>query len=401
MVIADKPHTIMSARMFWLDWLRVLAMGMIFLFHSQRPFDISSPWHIMNPTPSLGFTLFEIFVSGWIMPLFFVISGIAVYFSLAKRSASQFAVERFARLMIPFLLVGLLVILPVNVYYDAVFHGNFTGGFLSFYLGPYFTKFFPFDSDFSPTYFADSNQGVYLWYLFWLFVFSLITVNLFKLLAEERNRSRLSKLYAACNRRGGILLLAIPLIIVNIAAVPPYFVFPSGYGGWKLPAYLVLFITAYVMASSPKFGESIEKNRVPALLLGIITSLLVIVLSKVALSDTSEMERYYIPVSIVWALNGWCWVTAILGFGRMHLSFDYKYLKVSNELVLPFYVLHQSVIVAISFYVVGLDLIVIEKYFLIVLASFSIIITLLYPISKINLLRFLFGMRTKNRLKPS
>ncbi len=396
MVIADKPQAIASARWLWLDWVRVLAMGMIFLFHSSRPFAPPS-WHIMNQTLSLGFTLFDIFVSGWIMPLFFAVSGIAVYFSLAKRSASQFAMDRLARLMIPFLLVGLLFILPVNVYYDAVFHGHFTGSFLSFYFGPYFTKFFPFDLNFSPTYFADSNQGIYLWYLFWLFVFSLITVYLFKWLAEERNRSRLSKLFDASNRRGGILLFAIPLIIVNIAAVPPYFVFPTGYGGWKLPAYLVLFITAYVMASSPKFEESIEKSKVPALLLGIITSLLVIVLSKVALSGPSAMERYYVPVSIVWALNGWCWVVAILGYGCKYLSFDHKYLKVSNELVLPFYVLHQSVIVAIAFYVVGLDLSVIEKYFIIVIASFSIIITLLYPISKINLLRFLFGMRMKNR----
>ncbi len=97
--------------------------------------------------------------------------------------------------MIPFLFIGLLVILPVNVYYDAVFHGYFTGTFLSFYLGPYFTKFFPFDLNFSATYFADSNQGIYLWYLFWLFVFFLITVYLFKWFAKEQNRNRLSKLY--------------------------------------------------------------------------------------------------------------------------------------------------------------------------------------------------------------
>ncbi len=396
MVIADKPRAIMPARMLWLDWVRVLAMSMIFLFHSSRPFAPPS-WHIMNPTLSLGFTLFDVFVSGWIMPLFFAVSGIAVYFSLAKRSTSQFVSDRFMRLMIPFLFTGLLVILPVNVYYDQVFHRYFTGNFLSFYLGPYFTKYFPFDLNFSPTYFADSNQGIYLWYLFWLFIFSLVTFHLFKWLAEERNRNRLSKLYAVCNMRGGILLLAVPLIIVNIAAVPPFFVFPSGYGGWKLPAYLVLFITGYVMASSPQFEESIEKNRVPALFLGIMTSLLVFALATIVLSDPSAMERYYVPVSIVWALNGWCWVTAILGFGRKHLSFDHKYLKVSNELVLPFYVLHQSVIVAIAFYVVRFNLIVIEKYFLIVLASFSIIVALLYPISRINLLRFLFGMKMKRR----
>ncbi len=394
--IADKNRWITSPRMLWLDWVRVLAMGVIFLFHSSRPFVIFPPWHIMNPTPSLGFTLFDTFVSGWIMPLFFAVSGIAVYTSLSKRSASQFVMDRFTRLMIPFLLVGLLVVLPVNVYYDAVFHRNFTGDFFSFYPGIYFMKYFPFDFNFSPTYFADSNQGIYLWYLFWLFIFSLAAFHFFKWIAEERIRNRLSKIYALCNMRGGILLLAIPLIIVNIAAVPPYFVFPSGYGGWKLPAYLVIFITAYFMASSSQFEESIEKNRIPALWSGIITSLLIIVLSIIFMSDSSATERNYVTVSILWALNGWCWVAAILGFGRRYLSFDHKFLKTSNELVLPFYVLHQSVIVAIAFYVVSFDLTVSEKYILLVLVSFSIIVALLYPIRKINLLRFLFGMRIKN-----
>jgi glucan biosynthesis protein C len=387
----------MSERWYWLDWLRVLAMGTIFLFHSSRPF-APPPWHVMNSTLNLGFTLFDAFISGWIMPLFFVISGIAVYSSLRKRSgsASQFLKDRFMRLMIPFLSVGLLIVLSVNDYYDTIFHGNFTGDFLSFYLGPYFTKFFPFDLNFSSTYFANSNQGIYLWYLFWLFVFSLATFPFFKWLAKEVNRDRLSKLYAACNRRGGILLLAIPLIIVNIAAVPPYFIFPSGYGGWKLPTYLVFFIIAYVMTSSPQFEESIEKNRTISLMLGVVASALIIGLYA-AVGDSLSNPSYYILVSVVWALNGWCWVCAILGFGRKYLSFDHKYLKVSNELVLPFYVLHQSVIVAVAFYVVGLNLIVIEKYLLIVLASFPIIATLLYPIGSVNVLRFLFGMRTKTR----
>jgi hypothetical protein len=190
---------------------------------------------------------------------------------------------------------------------------------------------------------------------------------------------------------------------VNILAVPPYFVFPSGYGGWKLPPYLMIFIIGYVMASSPHFEESVEKGRLVALLMGIITSLLI--LSIVALtgvtsastgpSDPSGIGGSYIAVSTVWALNGWCWVAAILGFGRKHLSFNHTFLRVSNELVLPFYILHQAVIVAVAYYVVSLDAIVMEKYLLIVLVSFPIIAALLYPISKVNLLRFLFGMRIR------
>jgi len=350
----------------------------------------------MNSSLDVGFTLFDAFISGWIMPLFFAISGAAVYFSIAKRNGSQFFKDRLMRLMIPFLTVGLFGILSVNVYYDSIFHGSFSGDFLSFYLGPYFTRFFPFSLNFSLTYFADSNQGIYLWYLFWLFVFSLTTFPLFKWLANAENRTKVRGFYSFCNRRGGILILSIPIILVNIAAVPPFFVFPSGYGGWKLPTYLALFVTAYAMASNPQFEESIEKNSGVALFVGIMTSVAIIVLlAKGVVSDSSLMARSYVLVSTVWALNGWCWVAAILGFGRKYLSFNQKYLSVANELVLPFYILHQSVIVAVAFYVVQLDIVVIAKYLLIVLVSFPIIVALLYPISKFNVPRFLFGMRIK------
>jgi len=384
-------------RWYWLDWLRVLAMGTIFLYHSGRPFVLVFPWHIMNPEPDLVFTLVNVFVTGWIMPLFFVISGFATYFSLAKRSPVQFAKDRFKRLVIPFIFAGLLLLLPVHVYYDAVFHGRFAGSFADFYLGPYFTKAFPFSFDFSATYFADSNQGVYLWYVFWLFLFSLITVHLFKWLTQEANRSRISRLVSLSNRRGGIFLLAIPIIVVNILAVPPFFVFPSGYGGWKLPAYLALFITAYVLASDSQFPQSIDRNRIPALLLGTTTSVATVILFVTLAPELLATPLWYVTVSTVWALNGWCWVVAILGFGRRLLSFNHKFLGISNELVLPFYVLHQTVIVMVAFYVVRLNLIVIEKYLIIVLVSFAVISALLLPISQINLLRFLFGMRPKKR----
>jgi len=185
------------------------------------------------------------------------------------------------------------------------------------------------------------------------------------------------------------------MIIVNILAVLPFFVFPSGYGGWKLPTYLALFITAYVLACDSQFEQSVDKNKILALLLGTITSVSIIILFVTIAPEVLTIPLWYVTVSTVWALNGWCWVIAILGFGRRLLSFNHRFLEISNELVLPFYILHQTVIVAIAFYVVNWNLIVIEKYLIIVLASFAVICALLFPISRINLLRFLFGMRSK------
>ena len=387
---SKSPDSMKSKRWYWLDWLRVLAMATIFLYHSGRPF-VPFEWAIMNPEPDPIFTLANVFVTGWIMPLFFVVSGMSVYFSLAKRSPGQFTKERIKRLMIPFIF-ALFLILPVDRYFSSLFSGYFTGSFTDFYFWEYFNVF-PFTFNLSPTYLANSTQGLYLWYLFWLFVFSLITVHFFKYLRKDEMKQRISKVAAVCNRRGGIFLLAIPLMIVDIISIPPYFEFPTDYGGWKMSTYLVFFILAYVLASDSEFEESIDKNGIPALVMGIISSMAIIVLF--ATSGVELIQSIYIPFTILWTFNGFCWVIAILGFGRKRLNFDHRYLKTANELVLPFYILHETVIIAIAFYVVGLDLIVIRKYLIIIIASFSIISLLLLPIRQINVLRFLFGMRSK------
>lgn len=320
----------MSERWFWLDWLRVLAIGLVFLYHCGMPFMIDSTWHITNSQPDPMISLFNLLLSP-LMPLLFVVSGISTYFSLSKRSPRQFAWQRFKRLMIPFIVVGLLLILSVHVYFDSVFHGTFAGNFQSFYFGPYFTaKFFPFDVDFSLTYFANSNQGIYLWYVFWLFVFSVVTVHFFKWVTRQENRSGISRLAAATNRLGGVFLLAIPLIIVNVIAVPPFFVFPSGYGAGKLPTYLAYFVIAYFLATDSRFGESIDKSSVLALLVAVGTSAFMLfwLLTFGAETFATTVPANYVMVCIVWALNGWSWVIAILGLGAdsfpSNMSFCYS-----------------------------------------------------------------------------
>ena len=385
-------ETMKSERWYWLDWLRVLAMGMMFLYHSARPFDYE--WsHIRNTELDLGMTFFAGFVRGWIMPLFFVIAGMATFFSLGKRTSGHFAKERFMRLIIPLVGIGWFVILPVHVYFEALFWSDtesylpdFTGScFIDFYFWWSFVKGFEGAGGCFPL------TCLYLWYLFWLFIFSFITVHFFKYLREKEDT--ISKLAAICNKPGGIFLLAVPLIIVEIITMPPFFDNPGGYGGWKLPMHLLFFVLAYVLASDSQFAQSIDKHGIPALVVGIITSIIVQWYIWVYSSGFTS----YILFSVAWAFNGWCWVIAILSLGRKFLSFNHKWLKFLNELVLPFYVLHQTVIVVMAFYVVGLNLIVIVKFLIIVLASFAIISLLLAPIRQINVLRFLFGMRLKKR----
>jgi len=228
-------------------------------------------------------------------------------------------------------------------------------------------------------------------------------VHLFKYLRTEELQQKISKLAAICNQRGGIFLMAIPLIIVDLVALPPFFEFPSDYGGWKLPTYLTFFILAYVMASDPRFEESIDKNGRLALVLGIITSLLIILLfgiiGETVLEEGFTSLSVYILFTIIWAFSGWCWIIYILSLGHKRLNFNHRYLPIANELVLPFYILHETIIIVMAFYVVGFELIVILKYLLIVIPSFAIISIILVPIRQINALRFVFGMPAKKRRK--
>ena len=67
--------------------------------------------------------------------------------------------------------------------------------------------------------------------------------------------------------------------------------------------------------------------------------------------------------------------------------------------MLPFYILHHFVIIAVGFYVIKWDIPALAKYFLIMAASFAIIMLLYeFVVKRTNVTRFLFGMRTKRRV---
>ena len=101
--------------------------------------------------------------------------------------------------------------------------------------------------------------------------------------------------------------------------------------------------------------------------------------------------------TVVFGLRGmgsWCSVVAILGFGRKHLDFSTPFVKYANEAVLPFYILHQTVLLCVGYFVVQWAIPDLLKWAIILLASFAIIMGLYeFLVRRFNILRFLFGMK--------
>jgi hypothetical protein len=80
------------------------------------------------------------------------------------------------------------------------------------------------------------------------------------------------------------------------------------------------------------------------------------------------------------------------------LTFSTPFLKYANEAVLPFYILHQTVLLIVGYFVIRWDIPDLAKWLLIVLISFAIIMGLYERlVRRNNTLRFLFGMKSLSR----
>ena len=105
-----------TARLHYVDWLRVIAIMVVFLFHAVHPFG-GTDWHIKNLEESEVLTILLYFLAIWGMPFFFLIAGSASWFALRRRSASQYVSERFKRLVIPFI-VGFILFIPITMFLE-------------------------------------------------------------------------------------------------------------------------------------------------------------------------------------------------------------------------------------------------------------------------------------------
>lgn len=111
-----------GARVHYVDWLRVLAVLLLFPFHTLRVFNDEDFYAKALPvTEWLDGVLW--FISIWHMPLLFFLAGCSTYLALGRRSAGQYALERTKRLLVP-LVFGIFILIPPQTWYGARFNSG-------------------------------------------------------------------------------------------------------------------------------------------------------------------------------------------------------------------------------------------------------------------------------------
>lgn len=376
-----------------IDWLRVLAVLLLIYFHTARIFD-TDRFYVKNDPLSTGMQVFISLVNMFHMPLLFLVSGVGTWFALGFRTGSEYARERIRRLFVPFIF-GTLVIVPPQVYCilrgDPANHASY----LEFY-----PQFFKFDLN-TPGY-AVSFEWGHLWFLLYLFVFSLLALPLFLYLRKEQGRRLVSRIAAFCERPGAILLPAIPLAVFEGALRPAWPGLQTLVNDWaNVCFYITVFIYGFLLFSDPRFGRAIERHGKTALALGIGCVAIGLLLFITGTEPARGYSPGYVLLRMLHGVNTWFWLVAILAFGRKRLNFGNRLLDYANETVLPFYIWHQTVIVVIGFFVVRWPAGVMTKYLVISTASLIATVVLCEVLVKpTNVTRFLFGMRPKKRRVP-
>jgi hypothetical protein len=355
----------------------------VFLLHSLRFFD-PFPWHVKNPITYRVMEPAGLFFTTWVMPLIFVISGASTYYALGKYRAGPFLRERALRLLVP-LVVGIFSHVAWQVYLERVTYRRFSGSFFHF-LPHYFDGFYESGGNFP-------FMGLHLWYLELLFLFSLILLPLLVWLRRGSGRGFLSWLGERLAFPGAVYLLALLAIPPAVLPNPATPLGAQNFGGWNALVYIPIFCNGFLVVSQARLYEQVRRLR----WLSLVGSILLIGWL-LALVGRTGVPVYGTPrYAVLWGLrclDAWLLVLAILGFAAQHLRFPVAFLGYANEAVLPFYVMHQTVLLTVGYYVVRWPIPDPLKWLLIMSLSLAICLVLYeFLVRRFNLLRFLFGLR--------
>jgi glucan biosynthesis protein C len=383
---AGKPE-----RRYDIDWLRILAILAVFFFHCARFFD-PTDWHLKNVEQSFIALLFVGLLDLWIMPLFFLLSGAGSWYALKSRTGGKYLFGRVKRLLIPLYTVGAFILLPPQLYWDRLTKGTFAGSFWEFYPHYFETLSLRFDLGFL------SFWPGHLWFLYFLFLISLLTLPLLLYLKSEPGQRLIERLAAWCDRRGGIFLFLIPLAIVRICLRG----FFQGEHTWAdLFYYAVFFLIGYIMPADKRFTEGFKRHGWVCLALGIAGfggEIFMIGLLGYNYPGGESFSWIYVLFQIVMGIASWSWVVFILSLGAKYLNFNNRTLAYGNEAVLPFYIFHQTIILSVGWFVIRWNMGILPKYLIISVVSFVLIMALYELLVRhINIVRFFFGMRSKKR----
>jgi peptidoglycan/LPS O-acetylase OafA/YrhL len=371
------------ARLLHVDHLRNGVILGLILFHTGRLFD-SEAWHIKDAGRFQAADLLIAAFNVVQMPLLFFLAGMTAFHSLGGRGGGRFVRERLVRLLLP-LVVGMLLVVPPQVYVERLAAGlpgrmspiDFSGSFVNFYPS-FFTCCYP----------AASFSWHHLWFVLYLFVYSLLLLPVF-LALRQRAAAALVDAFGRWLAGGArLLLLALPIMAIELALRRA---FPSTHALINDHAnhahFMFLMLAGWLFAASPDLARSATRLWRPVL--ACAAALIALLLTLRATGTALPIEARL----TLRALAEWSAIAGLLGWSADRLNRPVPFLTGFSALSFPFYVFHQTVIVLLGFWLLGWSGAPLAKFFAIAALSLIISLALAKAAGLSRATRLMFGMR--------
>ncbi len=384
------PETHSLERRHDLDWLRVLVFGLLIFYHIGMLYVAHWDFHVKSEHVSVALESLMIGVNRWRMPLLWFVSGVAMRLVLNKISPVRFITQRSTRLLLP-LLVGVLVIVPPQLYFEMQYRGDLSGiDYWTFY-----RLFFDLDNPL----FAKYQPGIlphmdvnHLWFLRELWKFSLLVLVMTPLLRWLNAAVWLEKAFVR----------HYPLTLTALAITTLLIMF---FGDDRVVHGFYFLLLGYVIGNQTAFWQKTQDYRRRLLLLAVLSYVVVVIVYNTIWLNDAVREQlsplvHVLLLGFVVALT-WGSLLAIFGYAKRYLIQRNKALDYLSEAVLPFYVIHQTAIIVVFANLQSWHLSPIVEALVISVVTVVICFVSYEMIRRVTVLRWLFGLSLQQQNKKT
>ena len=328
-----------------IDALRALAFGLVILYHVAMYYVADWHFHLKSPHAAGWLEVPMRALNLWRMDLVFVISGLAIGFLRRGQTTAGLLGQRSLRLLLP-LAFGMAVIVPFQPYAQGVANGLIEPGFGNF-LARYYTG-----GPWPKGAFDGWDFGVtwnHLWYLPYLWLYTTLLVLLLPVL-ESAAGLRLRRAFTGLRGAALVLVPALPLLLYSATLwrIFPVITHDLIHDGWAHAVYFTLFLYGWWIGVDEGFWA--EASRLARWTLGVALGLLVLFFA-LRIAGAPRLA-----IRLTGDLYMWSAILAILGWAHLKLNRPWPWLAWANESVYPWYILHQTWIIVLIWWLAPLGL---------------------------------------------
>ena len=370
-----------------LDWIRILAFATLILYHVAMYY-VSWDWHVKSPFASKTLEPLMMLTNPWRLPLLFLVSGAATAFIATRLAPGRLAESRTLRLLAP-LAFGILVVVPPQSYFEVVEKAGYAEGF-----GAFLLRYWTADETFCrgkdclivPTW-------NHLWFVMYLWVY---TMALALVLARAPAwRERVSR--AAGRALSGWGVLWWPWLALAAARLFLVGRFGSTHAlidDWYNHAlFFTVFAIGFLVAHVDAVWAAMERARWIALFLALVTYAFLVWYFFLRSNPDQPPEALRLFQRALYALNQWSALVAACGFARRHIRRDSPARRYLTDAIFPFYIVHQTAIIAFAVWMRPLGLSPLAEAPLLIALVALVCVATYEAAKRVSWLRPLFGLK--------